>query len=53
MKNLKILTDESCNFNFYENCGCEKIYETIVKNQEYGKVENISSERAFIYKKRL
>ena len=53
MKNLKILTDESCNFNFYENCWCEKIYETIVKNQEYGKVENISSERAFIYKKRL
>lgn len=34
MKNLQILTDESCNFKFYENCGCEKIYETIVKNQD-------------------
>ena len=53
MKNLQILTDESCNFKFYENCGCEKIYETIVKNQEYGKLGNISSERAFIYEKRL
>lgn len=53
MKNLQILTDESCNFKFYENCGCEKIYETIVKNQEYGKLGNISSEKAFIYEKRL
>lgn len=24
-KNLQILTDESCNFKFYENCGCKKI----------------------------
>lgn len=53
MKNLQILTDESCNFKFYEKCGCEKIYETMVKNQEYGKLGNISSERAFIYEKRL
>ena len=50
---FSILTDESCNFKFYENCGCEKIYETIVKNQEYGKLGNISSEKAFIYEKRL
>ena len=53
MKNLQILTDESCNFKFYENCGCKKIYETIVKNQEYGKLGNISSEIAFIYEKNL
>ena len=53
IKYLKILTDESCNFKFYENCGCEKIYETIVKNQEHGKLGNVSSERAFIYEKRL
>lgn len=46
MKNLQILTDESCNFKFYENCGCEKIYKTIVKNQEYGKLGNISRERS-------
>ena len=53
MKNLQILTDESCDFKFYENCGCKKIYETIVKNQEYGKLGNISSEKAFIYEKNL
>ena len=53
IKYLQILTDESCNFKFYENCGCEKIYETIVKNQEHGKLGNVSSERAFIYEKRL
>lgn len=53
MKNLQILTDESCNFKFYENCGCKKFYETIVKNQEYGKLGNISSEKAFIYEKNL
>ena len=53
MKNLQILTDESCNFKFYETCGCEKVYETIVKNKEYGKLENISSEKAFIYEKKL
>ena len=53
MKNLQILTDESCNFKFYENCGCKKIYETIVKNQEYGKLGNISSEKAFISEKNL
>ena len=53
MKNLQILTDESCNFKFYENCGCKKIYETIVKNLEYGKLGDISSEKAFIYEKNL
>ncbi|MCI8412134.1 MAG: GNAT family N-acetyltransferase [Clostridia bacterium] len=53
MKNLQILTDESCNFKFYENCGCKKIYEAIVKNQEYSKLGNISSEKAFIYEKTL
>ena len=53
MKNLQILTDESCNFKFYETCGCERIYETIVKNQEYGKLGNMSSEKAFIYEKKL
>ncbi len=53
IKNLQILTDESCNFKFYESCGCQKIYETIVKNQEYGKLGNISSYKAFIYEKKL
>ena len=53
MKNLQILTGESCNFKFYETCGCKRVYETIVKNQEYGKLGNISGEKAFIYEKKL
>ena len=53
MKNLQILTDESCNYKFYESCGCEKIYETIVKNQEYGKLGETLKEKAFIYEKKL
>ncbi len=28
MKNIQILTDESCKYKFYEVCGCKKIYET-------------------------
>ena len=53
MKNLQILTDESCSFKFYENCGCKKNYETIVKNQEEGKLGKISNEMAFVYEKTL
>jgi len=53
MKNIQILTDESCNYKFYENCGCKKIYETIVKNQEYGKLGEELIETAFIYEKVL
>ena len=53
MKNLQIVTDESCNYKFYESCGCEKIYETIVKNQEYGKLGKTLKERAFIYERKL
>ncbi len=53
MRNLQILTDEACNFKFYEACGCEKVYETIVKNKEYGKLGNIPKSKAFIYEKKL
>lgn len=53
MKNIQILTDESCNWQFYEKLGCKKIYETIVENKEYGKLGNISTEQAFIYEKKL
>lgn len=52
MKNLQILTDESCNYKFYAKLGCQKVYETIVENKEYGK-ENKSTEKAFIYEKKL
>ncbi len=53
MRNLQISTDEACNFKFYEACGCEKVYETIVKNKEYGKLGNIPKSKAFIYEKKL
>lgn len=53
MKNLQILTDESCNWQFYEKLGCKKVYETIVENKEYGKLGNITTEQAFIYEKKL
>ncbi len=53
MKNLQILTDESCNYKFYERCGCKKIYETIIENKEYGILGQITSEKAFIYEKTL
>lgn len=53
MKNLQILTDESCSYQFYEKCGCKKVYETIVKNKEREKLGQITSEKAFIYEKAL
>lgn len=53
IKNLQIVTDESCNYQFYEKCGCKKVYETKVKNREYGKLGQIKFENAFIYEKIL
>lgn len=52
IKKLQILTDESCNWKFYESCGCEKVYETIVGNEEVNKIGS-STEKAFIYEKNL
>lgn len=53
MKNLQILTDESCSYGVYEKSGCEKVYETIVENKEYGKLGSVLTERAYIYEKKL
>lgn len=53
MSRLQILTDESCNYKFYEICGCKKIYETIIENREYGKLESEENEKAYIYEKIL
>lgn len=53
MKNLQILTDESCNYAVYEKLGCQKVYETIVENKEYGKLGNVTKEQAFIYEKKF
>lgn len=53
MKNIQILSDESCNYKFYENMGCSKIYETIIYNEERDKCGNRPTEKAFIYEKKL
>ena len=53
MKNLQIVTDESCNYKFYEKLGCQKVYETIIKNREIGQLGNGCTEKAFIYEKKL
>jgi len=51
MRNLQILTDESCSFYIYESLGCKKVYETIIENKEYGKLGKITKEKAYIYEK--
>lgn len=51
MKNIEILTDESCNFKFYESCDCKKVYEKIIPNGEPDKLGNITSEKGYIYEK--
>lgn len=53
MKNLQIVTDESCNYKFYEKLGCQKVYETIVENKEIGQLGSGYTEKAFIYEKKL
>ena len=53
MKTIEILTDESCNFKFYEKCGCKKIYETVIPNNEPDVLGNTSSEIGYIFEKKL
>ena len=53
MKNLQILTDESCSYYIYESLGCKKVYETIVENKEYGKLGCVTTEKEYIYEKIL
>lgn len=48
---FEILTDESCNFKFYEYCGCTKVYEKIIPNSEPDKCGNVNSEIGYIYEK--
>lgn len=52
IKNLQVLSDESCNFKFYELCGCSKVYETIIPNGEPKKCDK-QNEIGYIYEKRL
>ena len=53
MKNIQIVTDESCNYKFYESLGCKKVYETIVENKEIEQLGNGYTKKAFIYEKKL
>lgn len=53
LKKIQILTDESCNFKFYEKLGCYKIYEKRISNSEPNVCGNITSEIGFIYEKKL
>lgn len=53
MKNIQILTDESCNYKFYENVGCVKVYEKTIPNREPSKCGNSEAEIGFIYEKKL
>ena len=51
IKNLQIITDESCNYEFYDKLNCKKIYEKTVRNEEPYKVGSVRTEQAFIYEK--
>ncbi len=53
IKNLQILSDESCNYEVYEKLDCKKVYETVIDNKEYGKLGSRIKEKAFIYEKKL
>lgn len=53
MKNLYIYTDDSCSYYIYESLGCNKVFDTIVENKEYGKLGNVSREHAYVYEKVL
>lgn len=53
MKNLQILTDESCNYSIYESLGCKKIYEGMVENKSYENKDSVFSEKVYIFEKRL
>ncbi len=53
IKNLYILTDDSCTYDIYENTGCKKIFETSISTTEYGTSKIATDECAYIYEKRL
>lgn len=53
MKNIQILSDESCNYKFYEALGCTKVYEKVIPNGEPDKCGNTKNEKGFIYEKKL
>ena len=53
VKQLYIYTDDSCSYYIYESLGCNRVFDTIVENKEYGKLGNVLSEHAYVYEKIL
>lgn len=50
---MQILTDESCNWQVYEKLGCQRIYEAVVENNEYGKLGSILTEKGIYLRKKV
>lgn len=50
LKKLQILSDESCDYSFYESIGCKKIYEKLIENKED---ESSFDEIGYVYIKEL
>lgn len=53
LKNLQILTDDSCSYYIYEATGCKRVFDTTIKSKEYGEDGKMHEERAYIYEKVL
>ena len=53
LKNLQILTDDSCSYYIYEATGCKRIFDTTIKSKEYGEDGKMYEEKAYIYEKVL
>ncbi len=51
IKSLQIITDEGCNYKFYDKLNCKKVFEKTVKNEESYKIGSAKTEQAFIYEK--
>lgn len=52
IEKLLILTDQSCNYEFYDRIGCNKIYETTIRNGELLKCEK-DYIQGYVYEKTL
>lgn len=53
VRSIKILTDESCNHEFYKKLGCLKVFEKRIPNGEPNKCGVVENEMGYIYKKTL
>ncbi len=53
LKNLQILTDDSCSYYIYEATGCKCVFETTIKSKEYSETIKVREEKAYIYEKEL